>query len=236
MTPGGAVLVTGASRGLGLGLVRTWAEAGRRVFALARDPGRAIELEQLVDSHPDQVVPIACDVADDGSVESARAAVAEVTRALDVVVNNAGIGGDGDRIDDLELDEVRRVLETNTLGPLRVSRAFLPLLRGGSQPTHLVHITSLMGSIEDNASGGSYPYRLSKSALNMASRNLAHELRSAGVVSAVFHPGWVRTAMGGRGAPTTVEEAAGALVRTIEALTMEESGGFYDREGRRLPW
>lgn len=230
------VLVTGASRGLGLEFARQWVEAGRRVFGLARDPAGSPELQALAEAHPDALTAVVCDVADGDSVAAARDRVAEDVDALDVVVNNAGVAGRGDGIEDLDLDSVRRVFEINTLGPLRVTRTFLPLLRAGRKPARLIHMTSLMGSIEDNRSGGSTPYRISKCALNMASRNLAHDLADEEIVSVVLHPGWVRTDMGGTGAPLPVTDAVAALIRTIEALGMERSGGFYDREGQPLPW
>lgn len=230
------VLVTGANRGLGLEFARQWVEAGRRVFGLARDPAGSPELQALAEAHPDSLTPVPCDVADGESVTAARERVAEAVDSLDVVVNNAGVAGRGDGIEDLDLEAVRRVFEINTLGPLRVTRAFLPLLRAAEKPARLVHMTSLMGSIEDNRSGGSTPYRISKCALNMASRNLAHELADEEIVSVVLHPGWVRTDMGGAGAPLPAPDAVAALIRTIESLEMEQSGRFYDRDGQPLPW
>jgi NAD(P)-dependent dehydrogenase (short-subunit alcohol dehydrogenase family) len=230
------IVVTGASRGLGLEFARQWLAAGHRVFGLARDPKGSKDLAELGRENPDWFSAIACDVTDDASVRRAAEEVGEHTQAVDIVLNNAGVGGWRGGIEDLDLDEVRRVFEVNTLGPLRVTRAFLPLLRRGRTPRRLVHITSLMGSIADNRSGGSYPYRISKCALNMASVNLAHELADDGVVSVVLHPGWVRTDMGGSGATLAVDEAVGALIDTIDDLTMEHSGGFYDRLGEPLPW
>lgn len=97
-------------------------------------------------------------------------------------------------------------------------------------------MTSLMGSIDDNGSGGSYPYRISKCGLNMASRSMAVDLAGDGIVSVVLHPGWVETRMGGSGARIGVPEAARSLVDTIEGLSERHSGGFYDREGEPLPW
>jgi NAD(P)-dependent dehydrogenase (short-subunit alcohol dehydrogenase family) len=97
-------------------------------------------------------------------------------------------------------------------------------------------MTSLMGSIGDNGSGGSTPYRLSKAALNMASRNLAHELAGDGIPSMVIHPGWVQTDMGGEAAPLTIAESVSAMARTIDGFAAEHSGGFFDRNGERLPW
>ena len=230
------VVVTGASRGLGLEFTRQWLAVGHRVFALARDPAGADELSELAREHPDTLLPLPCDVTDDGSVREAARRVAEQVDGLEIVLNNAGVGGWRGGIEDLDLAEVRRVFDVNTLGPIRVTRAFLPLLRKGRPPRRLVHITSLMGSLGDNRSGGSYPYRISKAALNVVGVNLAHELKDEEIVSAVLHPGWVRTDMGGSGASTPVDEAVGALIDTIDDLTLEHTGGFYDRLGKPLPW
>jgi NAD(P)-dependent dehydrogenase (short-subunit alcohol dehydrogenase family) len=230
------ILVTGGGRGLGLEFVRRWLEAGHKVFALARDVEKAPGLAKLGEEYAATLLLSNCDVSDDASVQAAADNVGGEWNSLDILVNNAGIyGPKGDSIETVDFDEIRRVFEINALGPLRVSRAFLHLVRNGQQP-RIVHVTSLMGSIDDNTSGGSYPYRMSKTGLNMASRNLAHDLQSDGIISAVIHPGWVRTDMGGTGAPLEIEDSVGAMIETIESLDMEGSGGFFDRNGERLPW
>lgn len=230
------VFLTGANRGIGLGYAREWLERGARVFASCRDLEGAGELRGLAEERPDRITVVRCDVADQGSVEDARRAVAEEADGLEVVINNAGVMGNKDDLRDLDLDDVRRAFEVNTLGPIRVTRTFLPLLEAGRSPRRLVHMTSLMGSIDDNHSGDSYAYRISKVGLNMASRSMAVDLADRGIVSVVVHPGWVRTDMGGSSARIGVGEAAAALVDTIEGLTTEDSGRFYDREGEPLPW
>lgn len=235
-TPPSRILITGAKRGLGLEFARQWLARGDEVFVLARRPETSPDLAGLARLHPGALRAVDCDVADDASVERARRAVEEAWDRLDLAVNNAGIfGAEGGAVERLDLEEVRRVLEINTLGPLRIARAFVPLLRKGTGP-RLVQITSLMGSIDDNRSGGSWGYRLSKAALNMATRNLAHALKEAGIITVVLHPGWVRTGMGGSQAPLSPEEAVTSLVRTIDHLTPRQSGGFFDRDGKPCPW
>ena len=124
------VLVTGANRGLGLGLTRVWLEAGHRVVALAREPERSPGLRELVSHHPDTLLWRACDVADPESVEAARIAVESRCEALDLLVNNAGVYGPrADSLETLDMGEIRRVFEVNTLGALRVTQAFRPFLR-----------------------------------------------------------------------------------------------------------
>lgn len=230
------ILITGAGRGLGLEFTRQWLERGHHVFALARRPEGSVGLAGLARAHEGRLRTAPCDVADDRSVERARETVASTWEALDLILNNAGTYGPRDEaLEEVEFDEVRRVQEVNTLGPMRITRAFLPLLRRGREP-RLVHLTSLMGSVADNGSGGSWAYRLSKTALNMASRNMAIQLEGEGIPSVVIHPGWVRTEMGGPSAPLSVEESVRAMVETISGLSMKQSGAFLDREGRPVPW
>jgi NAD(P)-dependent dehydrogenase (short-subunit alcohol dehydrogenase family) len=230
------VLVTGASRGLGLEFARQYAEAGARVFALAREPLRSERLMELASRFPKTLLPVVCDVADDESVKAARQEVEVATGALDLIINNAGVyGRHNESLESLDYDEIRRVFEVNTLGPVRISRAFLPLLKNGTRP-RLVHITSMMGSVEDNRSGGYWSYRISKSALNMANRNLALELERWKIPSVVLSPGWVRTDMGGAGAPLSPEESVSAMRQTIDSLTSSHSGNIYHRDGKPAIW
>ena len=230
------VLITGASRGLGLEFARQWLAGGHEVFALSRDPRASKGLAGLAKAHPGTLHTHACEVTSDASVTGARRAVEVAWDRLDILINNAALyGGEGRNVASLDLEEIRRIFEINTIAPLRMTRAFQPLLRKGNDP-RAIHVTSLMGSIGDNSSGGHYAYRISKAALNMASRNLAHDLGKDGILSVVLHPGWVRTDMGGPDAPLGAEEAVTALVRTIESLAAAHNGGFYDREGRPQPW
>jgi NAD(P)-dependent dehydrogenase (short-subunit alcohol dehydrogenase family) len=230
------ILITGASRGLGLEFIRQWLARGDRVVALARRPETSVGLSALVGKHKESLRAVTCDVSDDASVERALHEVEKTDQQLDVVVNNAGTYGSRDAtLATVRTDDIRKVFEVNTLGPLRVSRAFLPLLRKGTAP-RLVHITSLMGSIADNRSGGSWGYRISKTALNMLARNMAIELGHSGVVTTLLHPGWVRTDMGGPHAPLAPEGAVADLIRMIDTLTVEHNGGWFDHAGKPIPW
>jgi NAD(P)-dependent dehydrogenase (short-subunit alcohol dehydrogenase family) len=230
------VLVTGASRGIGLEYARQWLEAGARVFALARDPEGSDGLEKLASRHPDALVAVRCDVAEDDSVAGARRRVGEETGGLEILINNAGVMGSHEDLATLDLDRMRRTFDVNAVGPIRVTRAFLDLLRAGDRPRRIVNMTSLMGSIDDNRSGDAYAYRMSKAALNMATRSMAVDLSGDGIVAVVLHPGWVQTDMGGPSARTPVDEAVASLIRTIQSLGMDRSGGFYDKDGQPLPW
>ncbi len=222
------VVVTGANRGLGLELCRQLTAAGATVVATARDPGAAAELRQAA---PQKIE--ALDVTDPGSVAAFAGALGET--AVDVLINNAGMGGAGTGIAELDLDQTARFFAVNSLGPLRVTQALLPhLLRGGGRT--VVQISSNMGSIANNDQGGYYGYRASKTALNSLNHTLSHELAGKGFVCVVLHPGWVRTDMGGAEAPLTAEASARGLLGVVAGLEARHNGGFFDHTGNPLPW
>lgn len=220
-------LVTGANRGIGLELVRQLKARGNDVIACARS--RSDELAALdVNVEPLDVT----------SADSVRALARSLAgRPLDLVFNVAGVyGGPKQSVRQMESDlELRDVLDTydvNAAGALRVSLAVLPNLRAGSAKK-LVHVTSGMGSISDNTSGGYYAYRMSKAALNMASRCLAVDLKGDGIISVVINPGWVQTDMGGASAPTPVDESVRGILREVERATLADSGEFLNWKGNR---
>ncbi|QDU68595.1 SDR family oxidoreductase [Engelhardtia mirabilis] len=220
-------LITGASRGLGREFVRQLRARGDQVVATVRreqdaEPLRAAgaRVELL-------------DVTDDGAV----AALAQRLEgeSFDVLLNNAGVMGHGRSLDEIDLADVSRCFEVNAVAPLRVTRAFLPHLRHGSQRL-VLQMTSRMGSIADNTSGGSYAYRASKTALNMLGRSLSIDLAPEGFRCVLLHPGWVQTDMGGSAAPLTVEASVSGLLRVIDGLGPDDNGAFFDFQGEPIPW
>jgi NAD(P)-dependent dehydrogenase (short-subunit alcohol dehydrogenase family) len=216
------VLITGANRGIGLELCRRFAARGDEVIAACR--GASPELRETgADIHE------GIDVTDDASVRALAEALEG--RRIDVLVNCAGILT-RESLDDLAIERIRAQLEVNAIAPLRVTAALLPRLGEGAK---VAIITSRMGSIEDNTSGSRYGYRMSKAAVNMAGRSLAHDLRDRGVSVFLLHPGMVATDMTGRqGIPPA--EAAADLVARIDALGPEHSGTFWHAKGEPLPW
>ncbi|HEY3804825.1 MAG TPA: SDR family oxidoreductase [Kofleriaceae bacterium] len=225
------VLVTGANRGIGHELVRQLVERGDDVDAVSRTPAEVMYEDTSTDS---KVRTFRSDIADDSSVRALAADLGD--GAIDMVINCAGVGG-GPRqsLRDLDFAEALRTYNVDALGALRVSVALLPHLRRGTIKK-LVHITSGLGSIGDNRSGGSYAYRMAKAALNMMSKNLAIELRGEGITSIVISPGWVQTDMGGPHAPVTPQESVRGMLRVIESATLAESGEFLDWKGGRYPY
>jgi len=225
------VLITGASRGIGLALSIAFAKAEWTVFAGARRP-RTPLLWNAAQEFPN-LHPIPLDVLDDASVGGAHGTVAQQTDSLDVLVNNAAIfPGDGtERLEDLDLAWFGEAVETNVTGTARVVRAFLPLLRKGIHP-RVVNISSGAGSISDKEDYDYYPYSVSKAALNMLTRAMAAEFRPEGIAVTALSPGWVKTEMGGANAPLTPDQSARSLCATIQKLTLADTGKFLGRDGQ----
>jgi NAD(P)-dependent dehydrogenase (short-subunit alcohol dehydrogenase family) len=224
-------VITGTNRGIGLELTRQLLERGDVVDAAARRSEAAGGLQELAARHAARLRLHACDVRSDASVLAFGEGLEP--GPVDVLVNNAGVMGKLQSLEDLDLADMLTTLDTNALGAVRVTRAVLPRLgRGGK----IVHITSGMGSISDNTSGGAYGYRMSKAALNMASRSMAMDLKGRGIASIVVNPGWVKTDMGGGGAPLPVEVSAANIIGLIDGLKMEQTGAFLDHSGREWGW
>jgi NAD(P)-dependent dehydrogenase (short-subunit alcohol dehydrogenase family) len=176
---------------------------------------------------------LAMDVTDQRSV---RNAASKVNDPVDLLINSAGIMGKrGETLGEIDYEAWWRVLDVNAIGPLRVTEAFIDQV-ARSERKLIVTITSGMGSLAENASGGSIAYRSSKAAVNMVMRSLAIELAPRGISCVLLNPGWVRTDMGGPNASLTPTESVTALRRTIDSLGPAQSGRFFNYDGREYPW
>jgi len=216
------VLITGANRGLGLEFARQYKEAGWDVVATARQS--SAELEAL------GVRVETLDMQDLDAVER----LGDRLDRLDLLIANAGTYGPREVTSADEAREWADTFVTNTIAPFLLAEAVLPLVEASSGK--LIAVSTKMGSIEDNTSGGFIAYRSSKAALNAAWRNLAIEVRTRGVAAAVLHPGWVQTRMGGTSAPLEPEESVAGMRKVIDGLTLEQSGGFFSYDGTMVPW
>jgi len=216
-------LITGSNRGIGLELAKKLKERGYTVLAACRKTSPALTALGVE-------VLEGADVADEASVRALKDRVG--ARSLDLVIANSGIL-ESNSLGALDLASIRRQFEVNALGSLNVVaslRAQIP--KGGK----VALVTSRMGSLADNTSGGHYGYRMSKAALNMAGVSLAHDLAPAGIAVALLHPGYVKTDMTGGGGQISADASAAQLVDRIEALTLETSGTFWHANGEVLPW
>ena len=228
------VLVTGASRGLGLEFCRQYAEAGWRVFAACRAPASAAELDALAEQYADLHIET-LDVADFTQIDALSMQLADV--GIDVLLNNAGVFGDRPEqgFGHLDYRAWASTLQINTLAPVKMAEAFLPQLeRGGCKL--IAAVSSLMGSMTDNTSGGSLQYRSSKAGLNAVMKSLAIDLRGRPIGTLILHPGWVRTDMGGKNALIDADESVSGMRRVIDDFNLGQSGQFIRYDGRPAPW
>jgi NAD(P)-dependent dehydrogenase (short-subunit alcohol dehydrogenase family) len=229
-----AILITGANRGLGLEFARQYSGEAWQVFAACRNPSSANHLQELKKAPNHRLTILPIDVTDLASVVAAAKELAGT--AIDLLVNNAGIAGPSNQTTGrVDYRAWAHVLDVNTMGPLRLIESFADHL-ARSDRRLVVTMTSGMGSLADNTSGGSIAYRTSKAAVNMVTRSAAIDLASRRITCIVVNPGWVKTDMGGPGARLTPEESVAALRRLIANLTLEDSGKFFNWDGREYPW
>lgn len=222
------VVVTGTSRGIGLELVRLALDAGHQVLAVARRPQDSAGLAELKVAAGDRLKMLTADLLEPGAAEFIAGEVQGSGGVVDLLVNNAGILRETARREDF-MDS----FAVNAVAPFEITQALLPWLRRSTQP-RVIHVTSKMGSIANNTSGGYYAYRSSKAALNMISRSLS--LDHDWLTSVVVHPGWAQTDMGGPQATVPVAESARGIWRLATGAKRQDSGKFFDYLGKELTW
>jgi NAD(P)-dependent dehydrogenase (short-subunit alcohol dehydrogenase family) len=218
-----AVLITGANRGIGLEFARQYSADGWDVIATARQSSP--ELDAL---------DVRVELLELGDLDSVAAFGERIDGPLDLLIGNAGTYGPKEAENAEAAREWSDTLVVNTIAPYLLARSVLSKVE--NTRGKLIAISSKMGSIDDNSSGGYLAYRTSKTALNSAWRNLALDVRGSGVVAAVLHPGWVRTRMGGSSAPLQPEKSVSGMRQVIERLGLDDSGGFFSYDGSTIPW
>lgn len=226
------ILITGANRGIGLALTQYFLQAGHKVLATCRSQNAATDLMTLNQQHDDLIVT-ELDVADNQQIDAL--AINFPFQSLDMLINNAGLYGEKQSLEEVAEAEWLKVLQVNTMAPFFMTRAMLPFLRKGTGK-RVCHITSKMGSITDNNSGGAYIYRSSKTALNMVNRSLSVDLAVDNIVTSVFHPGWVQTDMGGPNALIDAATSVRGLAEKMLSLSDKDTGQFFEYTGKVLPW
>jgi NAD(P)-dependent dehydrogenase (short-subunit alcohol dehydrogenase family) len=227
------VLITGANKGIGLELVRIYAEKGNTVIACCRNPADASALNELADANDVRICEVA--VGDAGSVASMAAELKGVT--IDLLLNNAGMGGpspENQSVLKMDFDGWAETMNVNTMAPVRVMHALIENLRASENP-QVVTITSQMGSLDLDMTF-SYAYCSSKAALNKFMKMAAIELAKENIDVCVIHPGWVRTDMGGAGADISSEESAEGIVSVIAGLNADNTGSFWKWDGETHAW
>ncbi|MCK9397299.1 MAG: SDR family oxidoreductase [Methylobacter sp.] len=228
------VLITGANRGLGLEFCRQYAAEGWNVIACSRNPDDALDLNTLAGRRPDIQLET-LDVSEFEQIDALSQKLAD--SCIDVLINNAGIYADNksNGFGRLDYQAWTRSLVVNTEAPVKMAEAFLPQIKRSDKKL-IVNISSLMGSIADNDSGGSIFYRSSKAALNSAMKSLAIALKDQSVGVVIFHPGWVRTDMGGPNGLINADESIAGMRALIKNFSLDQSGGFVKYDGTAMPW
>jgi NAD(P)-dependent dehydrogenase (short-subunit alcohol dehydrogenase family) len=236
------ILITGASRGIGLEMVKQYAAMAstKLLFATCRNESKAPELKQVAANSAGRVKILELEVRDYDKYESI---VAEVTKevgsdGLNLLINNAGIHIKAD-FHDAKRDDMMEVYEVNVVAPLLLTRALTPLLQASSRAGHktfVANISSKVGSIADNTSGQMYAYRTSKAAFNQVSKSLSIQLAADNIIVAPIHPGWVQTDMGGPNAPIDTKTSVENMVRTFENIKPEQAGLLLNYDGTVIPY
>jgi NAD(P)-dependent dehydrogenase (short-subunit alcohol dehydrogenase family) len=231
MTTTYQVLITGANRGIGLEFARQYAEAGWKVIACCRDLKQATGLQELVNIYPD-IQAYALDVADFAAIEALASDLKDVK--IDVLINNAGVYPPSD-MHHADPERWLHAFKVNSMAPFKMATAFTSNLAAG-RLKKLVTLSSKMGSLDDNTSGGSYIYRTSKVAANMVMKSLAIDLKAYGISVAALHPGWVQTEMGGPDALIDTQTSVAGLRKVIEDLNLDNTGRFIAYDGKVINW
>ena len=227
----GTVFITGANRGLGLEFVKEFTEKNYEVIATCRDLNSSIDLSNLAKSNL-TIQLHQLDVSNTKNIQDLSNHLKN--EPIDILINNAGIYHSGS-FSSVNKDSWIESFVTNTIGPYEVIENFLPNVLLGIEKK-IVSITSKMGSIDDNTSGGSYIYRSSKTALNSMMRSLTHDLKNQGIATLTLHPGWVRTDMGGPGGWIDSFESVQGMIKQIDKLTLKNSGNYLDYAGKSINW
>ena len=227
------ILITGSNRGIGLELAHQYAAQGWQVLACCRRPDQATALNRLRDTFPG-ITLHTLDVVQQDQVQKLAARLQDCP--IDILFNNAGIYGPDDAVFG-NTDEARwlECLHVNVIAQMKMMEAFVTQV-SASQHKLIAAMSSKMGSMADNGSGGSYIYRSSKAALNAVMKSAAIDLAPRGVKVAILHPGWVQTDMGGPNAEITVTESIGRIRAILATITPENSGTFFDIDGSVIPW
>ncbi len=229
-----AILVTGANRGIGLELVRQYSADGWQVHACCRNPAAATELQRLAEGGAGNVLVHRLEVTDDAQISDLARQLQG--QPIDILFNNAGVYGQSDAwFGNASRAAWLDALNVNTISPMKVMEALVDNV-AASELRIMATLSSKMGSMADNRSGGSYVYRSTKAALNAVMVSAAHDLKPRGITAVVLHPGWVRTDMGGPNGEISVAESVTAMRQILSRVGPDDAGSFYEIDGSIIPW
>lgn len=230
----GTLLVTGANRGIGLELVRQYAAAGWRVYAGCRQPETAFDLNRLMAEADGRISVHPLEVTNPAHIAGIRSVLG--SQPLDILLNNAGIYGQ----DDASFGHTDEALwlqtfRVNCIAPMKMMEALVDNV-AASKRRIMATLSSKMGSMADNGSGGSYVYRSSKAAVNAVMKSASIDLKRRGITTVILHPGWVKTDMGGSNAEITTEQSVTHLRAILERVNPADNGHYFDIDGSIIPW
>ncbi len=227
------VLVTGANRGLGLEFVRQLLARGERVVATCRQPGRALPLNRLAGEHPGHLVVLPLTLPEPRSIAELARELEALDLRIGLLINNAGATVNGERLGTIALEGLHHAFDANAAGPLLLTQALAQRLEPRAR---VVNLSSSLGSIAGTRALYTPSYAISKAALNMASKLLSVALADRGAIVVALSPGWVRTDMGGAGAPLGTDESVAAMLRVIDGLKPSDNGRFLAQTGAAIDW
>ena len=228
------VLVTGANRGIGLEFVKQYAARGAKVYACCRRPESAPELSALAAASAGHVQIQPLDTTNPAHIANLRAVLG--AEPLDILINNAGVYGPDDcAFGNTDVEAWLETFRVNSIAPVKLAEALVDHV-ARSRRRLIANLSSKMGRIDDNGSGGSYIYRTSKVALNMAVKSMAIDLAPRGITVLSLHPGWVLTEMGGPNAEIDTATSVRGMMKVLDEAKLADSGNFFEYDGARIPW
>lgn len=228
------VLITGTNRGIGLQMVKAAVNKQWRVFACCRNPHDAEKLSEVARMSGGLVSMHTLDISDKAQIQALAYELR--TESIDILINNAGVYGSmSNQFGDTDADDWLKTFQINTIAPMQVTEALVENV-ARSDKKIIATVSSKMGSLADNGSGGCYIYRSTKSALNAVVKSMSIDLKPRGITSIILHPGWVKTDMGGPHAEITTRESVNQMFKTLESISLEDAGNFYEIDGSILPW
>lgn len=245
-----SILITGCNRGLGLGLVRQFLKISHPpgcLIATCRDIQKAEELRKIAECHQNVHV-LEIDLRDFDKYKEFSERVSSLVKdeGLNVLFNNAGMSPKFTRLNLVKPEQLMEAYVTNTMVPILLTKALCPLIKkaakinackpNGIEKAAIINMSSMLGSFELNTTGGLYPYRCSKVALNMATKSMSIDLKDDEIIVTSIHPGWVKTDLGGQNAPMDIDDSTSSIVKFLSTLKQEHTGGFYQWDGEPMLW
>ena len=227
------ILITGANRGLGLGFAKKCLKKNVHVLATVRDIKGSKELLALKERFPDNLEIFELDLLKKKAGYTLANFLGD--RPIDILINNAGVGSTNQHLEAVSPKPWLEVLKVNLIAPLMVTQSIVDNVKKGSDKK-IYFLSSQLGSIADNTSGGMYIYRSSKTGLNQVIKSLSVDLKPQGITVVSLHPGWVKTDMGGPNAPVSIDESIEGMTQVIHTTDIKDTGRFLNYDGKELPW